>query len=54
MWVGGGVCMCVCVFEMSNDLSTMFMDLTKVFGTLNHNSLITKFGAYGFERLHYL
>ena len=38
------------MFEMPNDVSTMFMDLSKVFGTLNHNSLITKFGAYGFER----
>ena len=28
----------------------IFMDLSKVFDTLNHNLLIAKLGAYGFER----
>ena len=29
-------------------VSAIFMDLSKPFGTLNHNSLIAKLGAYGF------
>ena len=28
----------------------IFMDLSKVFDTLNHNLLIAKLGVYGFER----
>ena len=31
-------------------ISAIFMDLSKVFETLNHNLLIAKLGAYGFER----
>ena len=31
-------------------ISAIFMDLSKVFETLNHNLLIDKLGAYGFER----
>ena len=30
-------------------ISAKFMDLTKAFDTLNHNSLIIKLGAYGFD-----
>ena len=28
----------------------IFMDLSKIFDTLNHNLFIAKLGAYGFER----
>ena len=28
----------------------MFMDLSKAFGTLNHNLLTAKLGVYGFDR----
>ena len=31
-------------------ISAIFMVLSKVFETLNHNLLIDKLGAYGFER----
>ena len=31
-------------------ISAIFMDLSKVFETLNHNLLIAKLGTYGFER----
>ena len=31
-------------------ISAILMDLSKVFETLNHNLLIAKLGAYGFER----
>ena len=31
-------------------VSAIFMDLSKVFDILNHNLLIAKLGAYGFER----
>ena len=31
-------------------VSAIFMDLLKTFDTLNHNLLIAKLGAYGFER----
>ena len=30
--------------------SAIFMDLSKVFDKMNHNLLIAKLGAYGFER----
>lgn len=28
----------------------MFMDLSKIFGTLNHNLLISRLSTFGFER----
>ena len=31
-------------------VSAIFMDISRVFDTLNHNLLIAKLGAYGFER----
>ena len=31
-------------------VSPIFMDLSKAFDTLNHNLIIAKLGAYGFER----
>ena len=31
-------------------VSAIFMDLSKAFDILNHNLLIAKLGAYGFER----
>ena len=30
-------------------ICAIFVDLSKVFGTLNHDLLIAKIGAYGFE-----
>ena len=47
----------ICMLEMYNDTlykggynCAMFMDLSKAFDTLNHNLLIVKLEAYGFER----
>ena len=31
-------------------ICAVFMDLSKAFGTLNHNLLMAKLGAYGFQK----
>ena len=36
--------------EKESYFSAIFMNLSKTFDTLNHNLLILKLGAYGFER----
>ena len=38
------------ILDKGGYVSAAFMDLSKAFGTFNHNLLIAKLGAYGFER----
>ena len=35
-----------------NEIGAIFMDLSKVFNTLDHSLLITDFEAYGFDSLY--
>ena len=37
------------VIDKGGTLAAIFMDLSKAFDTLNHNLLISKLGAYGFN-----
>ena len=42
--------MCKNTLDKGGYVCAIFMDLSKAFDTLNHNLLIVKSGAYGFER----
>ena len=37
------------ILDQGGYICAIFMDLSKAFGTLNHDLLISKLGVYGFE-----